>query len=314
MGTEIKNPDKPIIAVTMATGLQGRGVVKQLSLSNKYHIRALTRTPSSELACELGDLPNVDILQSDLLDAESLENCFDSVYGIFGNTTPTKGWQPLVRDYEIEQGRILIDVIKKINLRGSLKHFVFSSICKAKDPLKNEPAPGHFTCKWDIEEYIKLSQLSEITTVLRPASYFENFDGKLPGLQITSTTFPGVVKPDKKWQTIAVGDIGHWVKAVFNNPKRFLGESINLANEELTGNQMANLLQEIRGNPSQKVSYKMTPRLFMKTFVRDIGIMADWIERAGYGANIEDLKSIAKEEGIPITPLSKWLKEKLKFT
>ena len=33
----------PVIAVTMATGRQGAGVVKELSQTNKYKIRAITR-------------------------------------------------------------------------------------------------------------------------------------------------------------------------------------------------------------------------------------------------------------------------------
>ena len=33
---------KPVIAVTMATSRQGTGVVKELSKTNKYHIRAIS--------------------------------------------------------------------------------------------------------------------------------------------------------------------------------------------------------------------------------------------------------------------------------
>ena len=303
---------KPIIAVTMATGLQGRGVVAQLSKSHKYHIKAITRNPESDQALKLSKLPNVELCKADLLDFNSLENCFKNAYGIFGNTTPTKGWQPLVREYEIAQGRILIDIVKKINSQGFLKHFVFSSICKAKDPLKNIPSPSHFSSKWDIEDYLMLNGLKNITTIVRPVSYFENFDSNLPGLKITDTTFPGVVKPNKIWQTIAVEDIGHWTLAIFKNPEKFLGESLNIAGEELTGNQMAEVMESIKEIKSRKVSYKMIPRALMKLFVHDIGIMADWIERTGYGADLEKLRLIAKEEDIQMTPLSTWLKQKNK--
>ena len=294
----------------MSTGRQGNSVVKELSKRNQYKIRALTRDISSYKALELAKLPNVELVKGDLLDHESLKECFKDVYGIFGNTTPTKGRQPLVRDYEIDQGRILINVVKEIKEKGLLKHFVFSSICKAKDPLKNEPAPGHFSSKWDIENHLSNNNLKEITTIIRPASYFENFDGDLPGLKITAKRFPGIVKPNKVWQTLAVQDVGIWSAAIFSNPKRFIGHSINLATEELTGNQMASVLQKIRGKQKPKVVYSMIPRALMKLFVHDIGVMADWIERAGYGANINKLKSIAKEEGITMTSLENWLRAK----
>ena len=306
-----KYSEKPIIAVTMATGLQGKGLVRELSKSNKFKIRAITRNTSSTKAKELAKLPNVDLFEADLLDRQSLEKAFKSVYGIFGNTTPTKGWKPLVREYEIAQGRSLLDAVANIRSEGVLKHFIFSSICKAKDPLKNEPAPGHFSSKWDIEEYLSLKKLNQITTILRPASYFENFDGDLPGLRITNNTFPGVVNPNKVWQTVAVADVGSWAYAVFNNPKRFINTSLNIAGEELTGNQMAALLQKMQGNKANKVNYKMAPRLLLKLFVNDIGIMADWIERTGYGANLDELKLIAKEEGVKMTSLSSWLSEKI---
>ena len=291
----------------MATGLQGKGVVSELSKTNKYLIRAITRDPTSQKALALSQLPNVQVVKGDLLDPDSLKECFKDAYGIFGNTTPTKGLRPLVREYEIAQGRNLINVIKEISTKGVLKHFVFSSICKSKDPLKNEPAPGHFSSKWDIENYLLKNQLKQISTILRPASYFENFDGDLPGLKITERKFPGVVNPNKVWQTIAVKDVGTWTTAVFSNPKRFLGKSLNLAGEEMTGNDMAKLLEKVKGTGSPKITYSMVPRLFMKLFVHDIGVMADWIERAQYGADLEELQSIAEEEGIKMTSLESWL-------
>ena len=297
----------------MSTGLQGTGVVKELSKTNVFRIRAITRDISSEKALSLSKLPNVEVIKGDLLDKASLLKCFESAYGIFGNTTPTKGLKPLVRDYEIAQGKILIEAVKEIEMSGCLKHFVFSSICKAKNPLNNEPAPGHFSSKWDIEEYLHLNQLSKITTILRPASYFENFAGDLPGLKITDTKFPGVVKADKVWQTIAVQDIGIWTKAVFLNKNRFIGQSINLAGEEMTGNQMAKVLEGLYKDKSKKITYNCIPRLLMKIFVRDIGVMADWIERAQYGADLKALRVMAYEEGIKITSLESWLKEKLKI-
>ena len=127
----------------------------------------------------------------------------------------------MVRQYEIEQGRNLVDVVKQLADLGTLKHFVFSSVCKPKDPLRNEPAPGHFTSKWNIEEYILINGLKKLSTILRPVSYFENFDSDLRGVKISESIFPGIVHKDKVWQTIAVDDVGLWTRAVFEHTKRF---------------------------------------------------------------------------------------------
>tara|TARA_Y100001968_G_scaffold235358_1_gene218501 strand:- start:356 stop:1393 length:1038 start_codon:yes stop_codon:yes gene_type:complete len=304
-----------VIAVTMATSRQGIGVVKELSKTNKYKIRAITRNTKSYKALELGKLNNVELVRGDLLDSESLNKAFDGVDVIFGNTTPTKGWKlfrgSIVRNYEIQQGFNLINQVKIAFDKGQLNHFIFSSISKAKDPLKNDPAPGHFTSKWDIEDYIQKLDLNKITTVLRPVSYFENFENKLPGYSISKEIFPGIVGKDFKWQTIAVDDIGKWVRGVLTKPERYKNQAINIAGEELTGHEMAMTLQTIVSSEGVKTNYVVIPRVAIKLLEYDIGVMADWIERSGYGADMNKLKLIQRELDIVPTTLKDWLKAKL---
>ena len=311
--TEISK--KPVIAVTMATSRQGIGVVKELSKTNNYQIRAITRNIKSSKALELQTLKNVELVKGDLMDPESLNRAFDGVDKIFGNTTPTKGWKlfrgSIVRSYELEQGSNLINQVKIAYKKGKLNHFIFSSISKSKDPLKNDPAPGHFTSKWDIEDYIEKLDLKKITTILRPVSYFENFENKLPGYTISKNIFPGIVGSNFKWQTIAVDDIGKWVRGVLSKPEKYKDQSINIDGEELTGLEMAMTLQRIVSTEGISTNYVMIPRVAIKMLEYDIGVMADWIERSGYGADMDKLKIIQKELNIVPTSLKHWLKTKL---
>ena len=306
---------KILVAVTMATSRQGAGVVKELSKTNKYQIRAITRNIKSSKAIEIGSLKNVELVKGDLMDPESLNKAFEGVEVIFGNTTPTKGWKlfrgSIVRPYEMEQGYNLINQVKKAYSKGKLNHFIFSSISKAKNPLKNDPAPGHFTSKWDIEEYIDNVNIKHITTVLRPVSYFENFENKLPGYSISKKIFPGIVGENYKWQTIAVNDIGKWVRGVLSKPEKYKNKSINIAGEELTGLEMAMTLQKLVASEGVQTKYLMIPRVAIKLLEYDIGVMADWIERSGYGADMNKLKLIQKELNIVPTSLKEWLKAKL---
>ena len=312
-GSEIKRDT--VIAVTMATSRQGMGVVKELSRTNKYQIRAITRNIKSSKALEIGSLKKVELIKGDLMDPQSLNKAFDGVDAVFGNTTPTKGWKlfrgSIVRSYELEQGLNLINQVKIAYQKGKLNHFIFSSISKAKDPLKNDPAPGHFTSKWDIEEYIDKLELNKITTVLRPVSYFENFENKLPGYTISKKVFPGIVGKNYKWQTIAVEDIGKWVRGVLSKPEKYKNQSINIAGEELTGAEMAMILQKIVSAVGRQTNYVMIPRVAIKLLEYDIGVMADWIERSGYGADMNKLKMIQNELNIAPTSLRDWLKSKL---
>ena len=306
---------KDVIAVTMATSRQGVGVVKELSKTNKYQIRAITRNPNSPKAKYLEKLNHVEIVKGDLLDSESLKKAFHGVDIVFGNTTPTKGWKPfrgsIVRSYELNQGFNLINQVKYASENGNLKHFIFSSISKARDPLKNDPAPGHFTSKWDIEDYIEKKELKKITTVLRPVSYFENFENKLPGFTISKKIFPGIISKNFKWQTIAVEDVGKWVRGVLSKPEKYKNQSINIAGEELTGLEMALTLQRLVSSECIKTDYVMIPRLAIKILEYDIGVMADWIERTGYGANMQKLKAIQKDLNIVPTSLKDWLYSRL---
>ena len=304
-----------VIAVTMATSRQGTGVVKELSKTNKYKIRAITRNIKSSKALEIGSLNNVELVKGDLMDPVSLNKAFDGVDIIFGNTTPTKGWKPfkgsIVRSYEMEQGYNLINQVKIAYTKGHLSHFIFSSISKAKDPLKNDPAPGHFTSKWDIEEYIEKKDLKKITTVLRPVSYFENFENKLPGYTISKELLPGIIHKNFKWQTIAVKDIGKWVRGILSKPEKYKNQAIDIAGEELTGLEMASTLQRIVSSEGHKTNYVMIPRVAIKLLEYDIGVMADWLERTGYGADMKKIKVIQNELNIVPTSLKDWLKDKL---
>ena len=299
----------------MATSRQGIGVVKELSKSNKYKIRAITRNIKSTSAKRLNSLNNVELVQADLIDPVSLNKAFIGVDVIFGNTTPSKGWKlfrgSIVRSYEIDQGYNLINQVKIAYEKGSLKHFIFSSISKPKYPLKNDPAPGHFTSKWDIEEYINCKDLSKITTVLRPVSYFENFENNLPGYSISKNIFPGIVANNIKWQTIAVADIGKWVRGILSMPNKYKNKSINIAGEELTGEEMALTLNKLMYSEGKKTNYVKIPRIAIKLLEYDIGVMADWIERTGYGADMIKLKKIQRELNIIPTSLEDWLKSKL---
>ncbi len=54
----------------------------------------------------------------------------------------------------------------------------------------------------------------------------------------------------------------------------------------------------------------MVPRKMIHLLEHDIGVMASWIERTGYGANLKELRLLACELEITITSLSTWLHKK----
>ena len=96
-----------------------------------------------------------------------------------------------------------------------------------------------------------------------------------------------------------------------SKPEKYKDQSINIASEELTGLEMAKTLQRIVSSERINTNYVMIPRAAIKMLEYDIGVMADWIERSGYGADMSKLKLIQKELNIVPTSLKDWLKTKL---
>ena len=74
---------------------------------------------------------------------------------------------------------------------------------------------------------------------------------------------------------------------------------------------MAMTLQKLVAAEGLQTNYVMIPRQAMKLLEYDIGVMADWIERTGYGADMKKLKLIQTDLNILPTSLKDWLKRKL---
>ena len=75
---------------------------------------------------------------------------------------------------------------------------------------------------------------------------------------------------------------------------------------------MAMTLQSIISTEGHQTNYVKIPRIAIKLLEYDIAVMADWIERSGYGADMKKLKMIQNELNIVPTSLKDWLKAKLK--
>ncbi|KAI5455972.1 hypothetical protein BGZ63DRAFT_429322 [Mariannaea sp. PMI_226] len=78
-------PSSKIIAVVGATGTQGSSVVKTFLTLPGWHVRSVTRSPTSDKAKELAALGS-EVVQADLSDIGSLTRAFEGASAIFVNT------------------------------------------------------------------------------------------------------------------------------------------------------------------------------------------------------------------------------------
>ncbi|KAI0129803.1 hypothetical protein BJ170DRAFT_617655 [Xylariales sp. AK1849] len=117
------------IAIVGATGNQGSSVAKTFLSTPNWHVRALTRSPSSEKAQVLKTL-GAELVQADLSDSASLSQAFVGVHAIFVNTDfwqvyrHTKDSQ-LAYGTEVKHGKSAVDAASKVK---TLERFVYSAL------------------------------------------------------------------------------------------------------------------------------------------------------------------------------------------
>ena len=221
------------IAVVGATGLQGGATVRAL-LGANAPVRALARRTDSDAARALTEL-GADVVAADLDDPESLRAAFTGVDGVFAMTTPLlrPGYELRI-DLEVTHGHAIADAAAA----ASVPHVVYSSVGGAE---RHTGIP-HFDSKRDIEEYLVAQGLS--TTFVRPVFFMDNFaqfapptmeDGKL----VVRLPLPAGIP----LQMITAEDIGAVAAAAALDPDRVTGGSIEIAGDELTGEQIAEAYQ-----------------------------------------------------------------------
>ena len=226
--------DDKIIAVTGATGQQGGAVVRKL-LADGWKIRGLTRDPDKVAARELA-AAGVEVAGGDMEQRAQLESAFKGAYGVF---SVQNYWLPMVGfEGEVRQGKNVTDAATA----AGVKHLVYSSVAAAQRGMGQK----HFESKWIIEQYIQ--SLDIPYTILRPVAFMENYNWSRA--QILNGYLPGRgIRPEKATQIIAVEDIAFFAALAFKDPKSYLGRTIELAGDELTDAQVAQVLAKVIGRP-----------------------------------------------------------------
>ena len=223
-----------IIAVTGATGQQGGAVARKL-LVEGWQVRALTRDINKPAAQELKAL-GAELVAGDMDNRAELDAAFKGAYGVF---SVQNYWLPNVQyEGEIKQGKNVADAAKA----ADVQHLVYSSVGSAHRGMGQK----HFDSKWIIEQYIHTIDVPY--TILRPVAFMDN--NNWSRAYILSGTYTGRgLRPEKGLQTIAVEDIAVFVALAFADKNSYLGKTLELAGDELTENQTAEVFSKVIGRP-----------------------------------------------------------------
>jgi uncharacterized protein YbjT (DUF2867 family) len=251
--------DAKVIAVVGATGAQGGGLARAIlrDKSGGFSARALTRKVESDNAKELAKL-GAEVVAADLDDQASVERAFRGAYAAF---CVTNFWEHFSPEREYTQAVAMAKAAKA----AGVKHVIWSTLEDTRRwvPLSDTRMPTlmgkykvpHFDAKGEADKvFLELAP----TTCLLTSFYWENFiyfgagpkpgpDGKL------ALTYP---MADKKLPGIAVADIGKCAYTIFKRGDEFIGKTVAISGEQLTGAQMAAALTRALG---QEVRYNDVP-------------------------------------------------------
>jgi len=107
------------------------------------------------------------------------------------------------------------------------------------------------------------------------------------------------MNPEKPLQMIAVADIGRFALLAFENPDLYIGKGLELAGDELTEPQIAEVMSIVIGR-----SIKLLPAAG-PPLNEDMAKMVQWFNEKGYEADIPALQALNNN----LMTLETWLRE-----
>ncbi len=192
------------------------------------------------------------VVAGDADDEKSLEGAFRGAYGAF---LVTNFWEHMSPERELQQATNMARAAKA----AGVQHVIWSTLEDTRRwvPLHDDRMPTlqgkykvpHFDAKGEADEVFR--KLGVPTTFLLTSFYWDNLvyfgmgpkkgaDGKL------SFVLP---MGDRKLPAIAAADIGAAAYGIFKAGKEYIGKTVGIAGEHLTGAEMAAAMTDALGQP-----------------------------------------------------------------
>ena len=254
-----------LVLVIGATGTQGGAVAHKL-LADGFRVRAFVRDPSKPAAVTLED-HGAEFALGDLDDIASLDAAMLGAYGVFS----VQSFRP---DGVIAEERRGIAVAEAA-ARAGVEHFTYSSVGGAD---KGTGIP-HFESKFHIEQ--RIHELELPATIWRPVYFMENLLWQRDAILDGHIAPP--LDPDVPLQFVAVADIAAFVACGFRNPGSWLGQTTEIAGDQLAFTEIAEVLGRVLGK-----AVAVDPLVPPKETER--ARMMEWFTVAGYHADIARLR------------------------
>ena len=242
-----------VIAVAGATGHQGGGAARAILADpdSGFTVRALTRDPNSAAARALADL-GAEVVQADFNDEPSVRRAFEGAYGAF---LVTNFWAHGSAAKETAE----IEVLARAAAAAGLRHVVWSTLEDTRDllPLEDPRMPvlqekynvPHFDAKGEGNALFTAAGVP--TTFLNTTFFFQGFLGfagpKRAEDGVLTITLP--FEDGKLLSGVDADDIGRTALAILKGGEQYIGATIGLAGDHLTGAQYAEKFAAALGEP-----------------------------------------------------------------
>ncbi|WP_433626951.1 NmrA/HSCARG family protein [Halomicrococcus sp. NG-SE-24] len=277
------------VLVAGATGNQGGAVVDNLLASDtEFDVRGLTRDADGDAARALADR-GVTMVEGDLNDQESFRSHVADADAVFAVTNFwTQGY-----DAQVRQGKNLAQVADE----EGVDHFVYSGV----GSHERDTSIPHFDSAWEIERHAQ--DLDLPMTVLQPVFFFQNFEAFAEDV-VEDGTVALPLEEGVSLQMVDVDDVGRAAAAAFENPNEFVGERFELAGDEKTLAETADVLSEVTGVDVEP--YHVPIEDAYDDFGEEFTVMCEWFNEVGYDADVDALEETF---GFEFTTLEEYLRE-----
>ena len=178
---------------------------------------------------------------------------------------------------ETRHGISAVDAAKD----AAVPWLVYSSVGDAN----RQTGIPHFESKFAVEEHLRRSGVPH--AVSAPTSFMENLRAPFQLPMLRQGRLAMGLSPGRPLQMVALDDLGGFVTYVLENPSRFAGKRIDVASDALSGLETARILSEQSG---RAIEYQQVPIDVLRNQNADFAKMFEWMERAGYTADIEGLR------------------------
>jgi len=262
---------KPLtVFVTGATGNQGGAVARAL-IKNNHNVVALTRNKESVAANELAKL-GAEVIEGSLDAPQLLIDTLKRVDTLFLMGSPME----TSVEKETTQGIAIVDAAKAANVG----HLVYSSVANAD---KNTGIP-HFESKYKVEQYIR--SLDIPFTICAPVAFMENIIAPWSIDAFKARKIVQALPGEIKLQQVSLRNLGEFVAGIIEKRADVFGQRFDIAGDEVSGNEMANILTNAT---HQTISYESFPTSELRKLSDDMATMFEWLADAGYDVDMRKL-------------------------